>query len=867
MALGISADDSALPPSFAATGLPQPSQMACSIAYGWFSAEPPSAEPPFELEEGFIADAEDMLAELEDCPWLFPPYSGEARPGKSGAQASAVGAAIGAAVATEVEDVPKFTTEEYEFKELKSDRAKDVVKILLTIRKQEKAASLQKSLARFAAEAYDVLIAKTGEGHWVIPEDDRQSLVHEAGTALQEMISRRKYVVPGDFVLCLEAYGVSKGRPAGEQDWLCLCLGNILERGIQAACPEEKTQWYEVMKSRMRGESGELYTAVDVRAWPSILKLVQTDFRCIEKDAFRSQVRIQLCMHADVRSRFEGLKQAAKLVADLRQADAFGEEDIRELFNDRLHFDRSKRLLLLSTVLKGAPRMLIQDVLRAIDGTDVDISERDDEEVLLIKDLITTLKEDIRSCKHAFFKMKSEWIAGRWSGVVFNEELSPEQVCDHIEDEDNHEELLKIAINRLLRTNSKFEAAKMLARNMSANTRVFETNRNDKQLAYLVSLYKDMEPPKDIFGPVEESALVLPCTFDRVLYVQDGGEALARLEQDTLTSERPLTIGLWWFWRCFDPKLDYWPRAAVLALTYEDQFVIVDFMRLEQAGDAVERRSKDVVRRILQAPQLLKVVHDMDHNALQVLQRAVLPDAELNSEAPDWPRLSPVLDVAVAMALVRNTRPCAPAASKLPPVTFGYLRLELCLGEALSNFERRPLRKTQVHYALTLAWCPLMILRAHCAFGILTTQEVQPMALSLGSPNIPARWDNTLRSVNCAPEAAFASADQGDEDVMEGAFADNLWHGQSEESQEWLKQLPRPQKPPPGSQTFAQRFAQHLQKGGMADALVTNSEPIEMVNKSLIWVFDQTAAMTSLDAMYDQYNEYQEQQKERVQRE
>merc|ERR1740123_2364389 len=121
-----------------------------------------------------------------------------------------------------------------------------------------------------------------------------------------------------------------------------------------------------------------------------------------------------------------------------------------------------------------------------------------------------------------------------------------------------------------------------------------------------------------------------------------------------------MAVGLWWFWRCFDPKLDFWPRASLLALVYDDNFVLVDFQGLENGSDREERRSKDVVHRVLQAPHLLKVVHDLDSKALLVLQRAVLPQVDLNGEAPELPILSPVLDLAVAVAYTRKTKPCSP---------------------------------------------------------------------------------------------------------------------------------------------------------------------------------------------------------------
>jgi len=493
---------------------------------------------------------------------------------------------------------------------------------------------------------------------------------------------------------------------------------------------------------------------------------------------------------------YEGLVQAARLLSSQRMVLHFGADKIRDTFNDRMHFDRSQRQNLLGLVLKNAPRTVVQDVLRRIDGDDVDVSERDDEEIILVRELIRTLGEDVRCCRHAYFKMKSDWIASRWGGVLVHEELTPEQICDHIEDEDNYEELLRLAVNRCMKYGRKFEAARMLARPPSRVTRVFETNRNDKQLAYLVSLYQEMEKPLSRFGPIEECCLRLPCSQSDVLYIDDDSSALAKLEHDLLDDpQEKLAIGVWWFWRCFDPGLDVWPRASFLAIAYPGAFVIVDFMRLENHY-AVERKSKDIVSRIMAAPNILKVTHDIAAaRALEVLQRTLIPHEDLISdEVPAYPTVMPLIDLGMVAAFVRQKKPSASCASKLGSVTFDYLRLELCLSEMLSNFERRPLRQSQLHFALTLAWCPLMILRALCSYEIVTLQQVRLMTLRVGFIGAPRNWEDGLRRV------CFSSETHGRQGPYEwdmdgnecssglpGQYAKNLW-----EDSLWHSKLQRP---------------------------------------------------------------------------
>ena len=66
------------------------------------------------------------------------------------------------------------------------------------------------------------------------------------------------------------------------------------------------------------------------------------------------------------------------------------------------------------------------------------------------------------------------------------------------------------------------------------DTQIFESQKNDKQLAYLVSLYQESEGVADRFGPIEEECLALP-TSEPYLYIEDVGKNMDRLEQDLVT--------------------------------------------------------------------------------------------------------------------------------------------------------------------------------------------------------------------------------------------------------------------------------------------------------------------------------------------
>jgi hypothetical protein len=265
-----------------------------------------------------------------------------------------------------------------------------------------------------------------------------------------------------------------------------------------------------------------------------------------------------------------------------------------------------------------------------------------------------------------------------------------------------------------------------------------------------------------------------------------------------LDSQVPLAIGLSWFWRCFNSDLDKKTRASFVALTYGHTYAIIDLYRTEMVSHPVEREVKETLARILSADHLLKVTHDMlDARTLLVLQRGLIPNAEFNKDRlPPLQGVSPVLDMSVALAYVKRMQPCSPAVSKLMISVLNYLRVDMCMAENLSNFERRPLRLSQLHYALTLAWCPLMILRVLKTWNILSLRHLLPMVFQVGFPGAPDHWDDILRNTWMAdpksPPHLWPSKEACDaldpmQDLLEGSYGSNVWT-----HPEWLKAVPRP---------------------------------------------------------------------------
>eukprot|EP00927_Polykrikos_kofoidii_P033168 TRINITY_DN28072_c0_g1_i2.p1 TRINITY_DN28072_c0_g1~~TRINITY_DN28072_c0_g1_i2.p1 ORF type:complete len:857 (+),score=118.87 TRINITY_DN28072_c0_g1_i2:147-2717(+) len=759
---------------------------------GW----PSAGEPPGELDEYETGGSmEEVLSSFHGDVWLFPPDEtlGNAVASRS-FQAPTKGPCLGASehgIATPTFPVRRI---DFLFIHLQSRDAQDLVRVLLDFTAspgETRPRAFGRAFDRFAREEYALRISGR------LFEAERHYLESEAFRALEEMVRAGVLSVASDLVFCLESFGITRSRPSGEQQHVTRLIGQALERALGAAPEHERERWRAQAVGQLA--EAEIYSRVDVRAWPEIIRCVSsTD---LNWDYVQTQLRLQLCIGSGRQAREAGLMEAAELLSMLPRAANFEAHELYSMFNDRENFGRRFREQVLARALRRCPRETLGDVLRRIDEG-VDHGERHDEELVLVNNLVVSLNADIRSCPNAFYKMKEEWLCTYSTGVVQNEELSPEQVCDHIEDdlEGNHEELLAVAVRRYLKHERKFCAAKILSRPKSATTKVFDNNRNDRQLVYLMSLYREVEATEDDFSPIEDGAMKLPCRTEDVLYVEAAGPALTRLERETLGEvssddgemQTPaLVLGVWWFWRCFNPRLDLWSRASFVVMAYNETFAIVDFQRLElhyEQDDEDYRRVLRVVSRILASPRILKVTHELDRWTLETLQRALVPANEGEEEEESTVVLSPFLDMSVVLAFLHRTKPIDSQKTHLAYNTWDYFGVELCSNEALGNFERRPLRQTQMHYALSIAFVPLVLLRSACSFGLLSAEQVFAMCLQVGAGNqAPTRrWDEDLRRISFArgptPDDEGAAEIQG----KPGCFGD-LW-----QDEEWVKARPKP---------------------------------------------------------------------------
>lgn len=137
-------------------------------------------------------------------------------------------------------------------------------------------------------------------------------------------------------------------------------------------------------------------------------------------------------------------------------------------------------------------------------------------------------------------------------------------------------------------------------------------------------------------------------------------------------------------------------------------------------------------------------------------------------------------------AYVRRTRPAAPSVAKLSLLSYDYLRLDICLAEALSNFERRPLRQSQLHYIFTLAWCPVAILRALCSYRVVQFDKVESMMLRVGFSG-PQAWDDSLRNVCFSSEPDVEVQMEGMTGIISGSYGVNCWKDPN-----WREKVPMP---------------------------------------------------------------------------
>jgi len=278
------------------------------------------------------------------------------------------------------------------------------------------------------------------------------------------------------------------------------------------------------------------------------------------------------------------------------------------------------------------------------------------------------------------------------------------------------------------------------------------------------------------------------------LIVADNGPELDVLEKALFANPEPKAVGIGWWWRCLDYRLDFWPRASIMALSFDNTFALVDFTMLEQHTSDIETRGKDFVRRLLCADHLLKVAWHLSDYNLRILQRAVVPAANLYDENVVFPVISPFIDLAHVAGCVQKCKALQPVS--LSHLAWDYLRIELCQAERCSNWDRRPLRDTQYHYALTYPHCPVVILRVMCANQLITPEKAECLFFKAGSASLgrdgkPRDWIKDVRKLSL-----YSDSDnyRYNAQPIQGPYKVNVWDGQDEACQDFIRRVHRHDK-------------------------------------------------------------------------
>mmetsp|Transcript_54409 Transcript_54409/g.119108 ORF Transcript_54409/g.119108 Transcript_54409/m.119108 type:complete len:904 (-) Transcript_54409:296-3007(-) len=712
-----------------------------------------------------------------------------------------------------------------------------------------------KALALSSIAIRQAIMAVNVDGVSIWPPGQKQEDVYtEVFNILQYLVNYGCFDPIKDLRFILENFGWTKPLAATNQVWSNQMLIAMVRRGCLPNHADLEVLT-DVLKERIQ-EEPDMYPTVDIRAWPLILidflQLKPSEVRnYVDPYDFGLQIKFQLCVGPVAQLEANHL-EAAKILDKLElQAPCFTAEEFLDLFNQNPNWNR---LLLLREGLRSASSDFRQEVLRLIDA---DIDQLDigrDDNAILLQGLIDHLREDLRCCDNLFYAIKRNWIRARVT------DMSAEQLCDYIETDPNHALLLKDVVNRLHTLKHYFQAAKILVRKKSQGTTCFEAHQNDPLLGYLRELYSEADDIPDRLGPIEEGSLILPISSCHPNYLRvadkEGAElALQRLSHDLELNAPPTRspiIGIYWQWLCFNAQQDLWPQASSISIAYEvggqNVFVFFDLYFLDtcsglsDAGQRAVEACKQMLRRILEAHHILKVVHNMNSQSLAILQRAVAPRGCFYREEKRA-RLEPFMEVSLLLAFARSTTPVDGGCYELANAVRDYLRLELCTAEAMMNPCRRPLRESQVHYALTMAWCPLLIARVLCSSDT-----------TCGEPKVGHIWpDEVSQFIFAAPpdghdwshhlwNSSFGKATQNDHPPIEAPARKDVWFEQSEEARDFRKNLPEPFQ--------RERLAETLEH--LRSIRITQDSPLAPLMGTIVqWLCYTATAQATLKVLYE----------------
>ena len=170
--------------------------------------------------------------------------------------------------------------------------------------------------------------------------------------------------------------------------------------------------------AEVRDSGSDIYSSVDVRAWPLICKLLSLSADLLSSEALCREIQLQMCEEGTTRlAKYQWLRGAADLLDKLGlqvqfdEAAAFRERSVLEpgiylTFNSTM-LTVKEREDVLKAALKRAPQTLIRKVLSRLDeDVDEQRKEKYEDKLRMLHSLLEKLDQDIRTCCKAFFMLK-----------------------------------------------------------------------------------------------------------------------------------------------------------------------------------------------------------------------------------------------------------------------------------------------------------------------------------------------------------------------------------------------------------------------------------------------------------------------------
>lgn len=498
----------------------------------------------------------------------------------------------------------------------------------------------------------------------------------------------------------------------------------MLRGALAELSDEDADQWTtEALTSELI--QAEVHQAISVSAWPSLCELLGRLPDCVTpaelQEALWQQSFVENPTHApDHRNYRRFALLAAQMVAIGVELES---DKVSLLVQHTLDLDRPwrERRDMLSGILSAASVEDRHEVVRHLDRRFEEHADIDDFEIVcgIAEHIGIEIPRDgaIRRCA------LRRWALDPKRGGA----LPVARLIDFVDMDATIGE--EVATN-LRQKGRVADAALLLSRlpqsQLSSasgdSVGMLDVNSGDAELARLrelLSMDDDLgansssdREGKGVFGPIEEGgAFRLPLRRHECVGYAETADA-AEEAAKRLESAEVLAIGIW------KEEAPLWHApATLLALCSEHQIELIDLPALRRDESGLWPAASNRLRALLSNPHILKLHYQEDAPHIFAYSLGLGIATTLKQGERDL--LGPSLDMHGLMASVLSRAP-EDLDCTWSLIARRYLGLRLCPEESGSNWGRRPLRESQLHHAAAEAWTQLPILRALCAYRLVS---------------------------------------------------------------------------------------------------------------------------------------------------